>query len=232
MAISQEGMEACQKRNNTFMRCINGFANAGRRPWRVVQQGREAVRSYMEARAKNKKSPEQVLWWKNLFAYVAGYSEVYERVEAHKREGRTCKWAGAFGPAWDSFWAISTFRTIIVARWRRNWLHAGGGVPVPPRHVEWRRREPRLDRSIDTDMLGCRFQVAVTGLYGECLAEELCSYYAPLPCEDHFAVDLENSARRKIIQRERRKRWAKRNRAEWWQPHPSYTCGHDTRLDL
>ena len=132
MAISQEGMEACQKRNNTFMRCINGFANAGRRPWRVVQQGREAVRSYMEARAKNKKSPEQVLWWKNLFAYVAGYSEVYERVEAHKREGRTCKWAGAFGPAWDSFWAISTFRTIIVARWRRNWLHAGGGVPVPP----------------------------------------------------------------------------------------------------
>mgnify|MGYP004192818707 CR=1 FL=1 len=40
------------------------------------------------------------------------------------------------------------------------------------------------------------------------LAAELAAYYAPLPCEDRFVLDLQNHARRKETQRARRKRWA------------------------
>ena len=67
-------------------------------------------------------------------------------------------------------------------------------------------------------------------LHGENLADELAAYYAPVPCEDHFVSDLENHARRKEIQRARRKRWAKRARAEWWVPHPEPTYPEDRRL--
>lgn len=59
MLISQEGMEACQKRNNMLMRLGNNFSNAGRIPWRTMQAGMEAVRAYLKKRKDNMLSPEK-----------------------------------------------------------------------------------------------------------------------------------------------------------------------------
>ena len=50
------------------------------------------------------------------------------------------------------------------------------------------------------------FSVRTKTAYGEGLAEELAAYYAPLPCEDKFAVDIDGETARRLLQRERRKR--------------------------
>jgi len=225
MAISQEGMEACQKQNNLFMRCCNNFANAGRRKWSVVQQGPAAVREYLLQRKKKMKTPEQWLMLRNLTAYTARHSGPFERVEQYKCAGRNAPWTTAFSPAWDSFWCVSTIYRKLRGGWK-----VSEAVPCPRRQVTWRRREPRLERSIDIDMTRCHFRVDIKTVHGENLADELAAYYAPVPCEDHFVSDLENHARRKEIQRARRKRWAKRARAEWWVPHPEPKYPEDRRL--
>lgn len=62
--------------------------------------------------------------------------------------------------------------------------------------------------------------------YGEALAKELAAYYEPVPCEATMAEDIDDFTRRKLIQRERRKRWARRAHADanlrtspWWAAH-------------
>ena len=87
--ISQEGMEAVQKRMNMLLRLGNNFANVGRIPWRVLRAGREAIRAYMNTRAKKKKTPEKWLWMKNFHSFAAKNEDVLARVERHRRGGNT-----------------------------------------------------------------------------------------------------------------------------------------------
>ena len=62
MLISQEGMEACQKRNNMLMRLGNNFSKTRDafhgEPCRH-QAGMEAVRAYLKKRKDNMLSPEK-----------------------------------------------------------------------------------------------------------------------------------------------------------------------------
>lgn len=101
MAISQEGMEACQKRNNMLMRLSNNFANAGRIPWRILTGGRDAVRSYLQQRAANKKSPERWLWLKNLLAFVGHSNDIFARVDWYKKTGPLGGSGGRLGGPWE-----------------------------------------------------------------------------------------------------------------------------------
>lgn len=57
------------------------------------------------------------------------------------------------------------------------------------------------------------FSVRAKTVYGEGLAEELAAYYAPVPCEDKLAADIDGETARRLIQRERRKRWKNRVQA-------------------
>ena len=50
-------------------------------------------------------------------------------------------------------------------------------------------------------------------VYGERLADELAAYYAPVPCEEKFAEDIGGETARRLVQRERRKRWKNRVQA-------------------
>ena len=52
--------------------------------------------------------------------------------------------------------------------------------------------------------------------YGEGLAEELAAYYERVPCEEDFPADIDGDTARRLIQRERRKRWRNRERKQWW----------------
>ena len=57
------------------------------------------------------------------------------------------------------------------------------------------------------------FSVRVKTVYGERLADELAAYYAPVPCEEKFAEDIGGETARRLVQRERRKRWKNRVQA-------------------
>ena len=135
MLISQEGMEACQKRNNMLMRLGNNFSNAGRIPWRVIQAGVEAVRTYMAERKKKKKSPAEWLWWRNVMSFFTTFKDVFERVETYKREGRTLDWRTEFSPQWVSCIALTILVCRIKARARR-WRPSERAVQWP---CAWRR---------------------------------------------------------------------------------------------
>jgi hypothetical protein len=71
---------------------------------------------------------------------------------------------------------------------------------------------------------GRTFKVHVYDEWRRRLVTEVSEYYAPLPCEEDL-VFLENSldpkTKAKLLQRERRKRWAesRKDREEWWRPH-------------
>ena len=57
--VSQEGMEAWQKKLNEVLRMGNGFANAGPIPHDVVQAGQAAIDAYKSKRAEDKPSNAQ-----------------------------------------------------------------------------------------------------------------------------------------------------------------------------
>ena len=57
--VSQEGMEAWQKKLNEVLRMGNGFANAGAIPHDVVQAGQAAIDAYKSKRAEDKPSNAQ-----------------------------------------------------------------------------------------------------------------------------------------------------------------------------
>ena len=61
--------------------------------------------------------------------------------------------------------------------------------------------------------------IEVTNVHSEQIAEEIDSYYAPVPCEANMPVDIDGQTARRMIQAERRKRWKQREiNRELWKP--------------
>ena len=119
MAISQEGMEAIQKRNNALQRHSNNNANAGRLPTRVIQAGLEAIKAYLLERKKRVKSSAAWLWERQLLAFMSVHHEVFEEMERCKVEGRVMDWRTEFVPEWESFKASSRIMITCRAKYRQ-----------------------------------------------------------------------------------------------------------------
>ena len=215
MVISQEGMEACQAAQNRFLRWSNHFTNAGRIPFKVLQAGFEATRVYLATRLKQVKSPEWWLWCKNMNCFYATHHAAFEAVEACKQQGRSWSWQYEYCPRWQSFKAISRVRICAGAHLKR--VKVGGGRFAPMsistrggflglRHPVHKKQVtfPKSDK-------GLRVTQICSG-YGVALARELIAYYMPVDCESSMPPDIDDLTKRKLIQRERRKRWAKLQR--------------------
>ena len=191
--ISQEGMEACQRRNNLFMRQSNGFANAGRIPNAVKDLGKAAVDAHKAARKAKLLSPAHWLWLKNIFAFYAKFNDAFERVENLKREDKKCDWATEFVPEWLNCIAITKISTILRAQCYR-WQARHGKRPFET-EVAWTRR-------------GVTYRVVATDAHTLAIAKELAGYYKPVTVEESGRYeDLEPHWAQKKSEIERRKRW-------------------------
>ncbi len=193
-AISQEGMEACQRRNNLFMRQSNGFANAGRVPTKIKDLGKAAVDAYKAARKAKLLSPAHWLWLKNMFGFYAKFTDTFERVEKLKREEKTCDWTKEFVPEWLNCIAITKISTILRAKCFR-W-QASHNKPGMYQVVTWTRR-------------GVTYTVECTDAHSLAVANELAGYYRPVPVEESGRFsELEALWAQKKSEVQRRKRWA------------------------
>ena len=201
MAISQEGMEACQKRNNMLMRLGCNFSSARQVPWKVLKAGREAVKAHLEEKKKANKTPAEWLCKRNLFSFFSNWWDVFARVEHYKATGRTMDWKTQFSPEWVSCICLTKIYTKLCARRRFD-----KAVRVRARVVEWSRCED-----------GRGFKVKEYDERRAQLVEELRVYYAPVPCQSGGAFgEFSPALQRKLIQRERVQRWAKRTKSQLW----------------
>ena len=233
MAISQEGMEACQAEQNRFLRWSNHFTNAGRIPFKVLCSGFEAVRNYLTRRAKQVKSPEWWLWCKNMNCFYATHHEAFDAAESCKRAGRTWGWSHDYDPRWRSFEAISRVRIswgVALQRRKSGGRFAAGderAVQTNGGFLGLKHPEHRKQVIFPSSDQGLRV-TNITSHYGEALARELAAYYEPVEDESTMADDIDDFTKRKLVQRARRKRWAKRARAgllvgdrRLFSPHPT-----------
>ena len=246
MLISQEGMEACQAAQNRFLRWSNHFTNAGRIPFKVLQAGFEATQDYLALRLKGVKSPQWWLWCKNMNCFYATHHEAFETVEECKQKGRSWSWWNEYCPRWRSFRAISRIRIAWGAALKRRKYGGSRGyiafsfVRSPSSAAAYYNRIRSATKTVQTrgGFLGLKhpehkkqviFPKSDAGLrvtnihskYGEALAKELATYYEPVPCESSMPADIDDLTKRKLIQRQRRKRWATRKPAAWYAPHPT-----------
>jgi len=137
-AICQEGMEACQKQSNMFLRLGNKFANAGRIPLNVIRAGRDAVVAFLKKRKENLTTPAQFLFKKQLLAFFAEFYEAFKLAEELKKAGTTVDWKTKYVPAWRSFVCISIIYRIIArgaGRGDQGVLRTGGARAQRPRAV-------------------------------------------------------------------------------------------------
>ena len=131
MLISQEGMEAVQKQNNSLQRHTNNGCNGGRIPTRIIMEGIEAIKRYLLDRKSKMISPCKRLWQQQLLQFMSSFHSIFERCEAYKAEGNTMAWTDLCDEH-DSFEAISRIRITMTALYRvykgRTQCLAGGYV--------------------------------------------------------------------------------------------------------
>ena len=155
------------------------------------------------------------VWCKNMNCFYATHHAAFEAVEACKQQGRSWSWQYEYCPRWQSFKAISRVRICAGAHLKR--VKVGGGRFAPMsistrggflglRHPVHKKQVtfPKSDK-------GLRVTQICSG-YGVALARELIAYYMPVDCESSMPPDIDDLTKRKLIQRERRKRWAKLQR--------------------
>lgn len=213
------------------MRMSNNFANGGRIKNAVKEEGREEVLAYQDEKRKAMKSPAKWLFWRNLFRFMANSMDVYERCEKYKKDGQMIDWKETFVPEYESFQIISTIHRILLAKHR--WNKAVGrrvkraddaartitvsyATQFAARTVKWTRFED-----------GRTFDVTVHDERRARLVEEVRAYYSPGCAEllerlESFdeSDTYQRDVARKLIQRDRRKRWAKAKRSDLWVAHP------------
>lgn len=85
--VSQEGMEAWQKKLNEILRLNNGFANAGAIPLDVKDMGQEAVDAYLEIRAADRHSDARWVYEQALMRTHAIWQPTIAAAEEKKRDG-------------------------------------------------------------------------------------------------------------------------------------------------
>ena len=164
------------------------------------------------------------------------------RVVAHREAGRTMDWEDEWTPEDESFFAISRIYSILLARARFNLAFYERDpeheAMVTDETTAGDRRETdaagnarrakafpagrtvvfhRKETPIRPGLVGHDFKIRVYDTRRESLASELAAYYAPVLCQSEptFA-DRDPRTQRKDIQRQRRQRWAKRERSALW----------------
>lgn len=113
--VSQEGMEAFQKKLNEILRLNNGFANAGAIPKDVKAHGAQAVEKYMERRAKDKPSPARWVFEQALIQQHSYFVDVERARDSLVQADRTCEWA-AFVRYWQRYMVCAALRCRLRAR--------------------------------------------------------------------------------------------------------------------
>ena len=238
MLLSQEGMEASQKRLNMVMRLNNNFSNAGRIPYVVKRAGLAQVQAYLKDRKRKKAKPAEWLYWRCICSFFAAFSDAFAWAKACKTEGREVSEA-ELTSMWGSFRGLGALRARWVGRWRlheNGQLEMGDTVNVTIDRVV---RDP--DRAADVHeikphTLRCAYtlNIRVTTKRGAAMAKEIASYYA-VGAPRTLAADVSDRVRRVEIERARRKAWkkGKADRAKaghWWdlrahhvQPHYEFT---------
>lgn len=248
--ISQEGVEACIKRQNMLLRMGNHCANVGRIPYNIWKAGLEVKRAYMEKRKRSMKTPAADLWWKNTLSFASKNDDVLKRVERYRLEGLTLDWKTQHEPQKVSFKCISTIKRIVRARLRQKvaWRTGTAGRPswatthegtehhvaekvederkrpevaFPAQwNVPWTRSEPLCDPA--KCVVPRNFTVKkVTNTHTEALCAEIVAYYAPVPCQGKPNFsDWAPHVQRKEVQKQRVKRWQERKRSALWVAHP------------
>ena len=110
-------------------------------------------------------------------------------------------WKTQFSPEWVSCVCLTKIYTKLCARYRFD-----KSAKVQAKVIDWSRRED-----------GRTFKVKVYDEKRAQLVEELKAYYAPVPCQsDAVFSEYSPEMQRKLIQRERVRRWAKRERSKLW----------------
>jgi hypothetical protein len=130
--ISQEGMEAWQKKLNEILRMGNGFANAGAIPKDVKRAGKAAVQAYLLKRAKDKPSSAQWIYEQAMLQQHAYMANVWAaRDELHK-EGASIEW-GEFTRSWQRYMVCAAMRCRLRARFLRGQTRAqcAAGAAAP-----------------------------------------------------------------------------------------------------
>ena len=130
--VSQEGMEAWQKKLNEILRLNNGFANAGAIPKDVHDLGQEAVDAYLEARRKDKPSDARWLYEQALLRTHAAWQPTVAAQDAL----RGGNWDGVptelswarYATLWQRYMACAFVHVCSLARVRvREEDRTGGG---------------------------------------------------------------------------------------------------------
>ena len=210
MLMSQEGMEACQKRQNMLMRLSNNFANAGRIPAVIKRAGLEAVKAYLKQRAAAKKSPEKWLWWRNQKSFYSYFYDVFSRVKAHKAAGRVVDWESEFVPSWRSFRFLSALRIHGGARLHLGRAETQDVATSAKFEVDWLTAGSKWKESAKVTI-----SVETKTTYGAELLAEIRDYYAPIETP-RLADDASDDVRRGEVEKLRRKRWREREQAAHW----------------
>ena len=119
--VSQEGMEAWQKKLNEVLRMGNGFANAGAIPQDVRELGQAAIDEYMTKRANDKPSNAQWVYDQGLLQQHAYMSGTLSAADQLRKERKTLTWV-EFTTYWLRFMVAARMRCVCLARarWRTN----------------------------------------------------------------------------------------------------------------
>ena len=127
--VSQEGMEAWQKKLNEVLRLSNSFANAGAIPKAVVRRGEKAKKEYIAERAENMPSSARWVFEQALLQHHSYLIDVHAARDLARKEERTMKFE-RFSTYWRRFMVAATFRHRLLARVRRGATRrAKAGVP-------------------------------------------------------------------------------------------------------
>ena len=117
--VSNEGMEAWNKKLNEILRLGNGFANAGAIPKIVKQAGQAAINSYMETRKNEMPSEPQWVFEQSLLQHHAHVSDSLAAVSELRKAGKVIAWAD-FSVYWLRFMVAARLRCRLRARVMRK----------------------------------------------------------------------------------------------------------------
>ena len=119
--MSQEGMEAWQKKLNELLRTGNGFANAGAIPKSEKRKGKAAVAAYMARRDADRPNSAQWVYEQAMVQQHAYSTDVYAQRDALRQSGKVVGWKD-FDTWWKRYMVCAALRCRLRARVRR-WQH-------------------------------------------------------------------------------------------------------------
>lgn len=115
--VSQEGMEAWQKKLNEVLRQSNGYANAGAIPKAVKRGGKKKRKAYMEKRAAERPSSAQWIYEQAMLQQHAYHADVHAARDVLRDAGHVVQ-HDAFSTAWRRYMVAGKFRCRLLARVR------------------------------------------------------------------------------------------------------------------